>query len=162
MPILIHLRQLELKSLELKGKLPVEELELNGVDECIHLRKPVEYQLEVEKLEESILVRGSVVVDMECDCVRCLKTFPYKMDLEEWTCHLELEGEEKVEIKNDTIDLTPYLREDILLGFPRHPLCNAECEGLQKRGVRKVKKTGGTSQNANDKSAWAELNRLKF
>ncbi len=162
MSLLINLHQLEQESLELEGELSVEELDLADVDECIHLNKPVEYQLTAERMEKSILVQGRVSVELDCDCVRCLKPFKHLLEFGDWACHLELEGEEKAEIKNDSIDLTPYLREDILLGFPQHPLCNAECEGLPNRSPRKLKKTGATGQNASDKSAWAELNRLKF
>ncbi len=37
-----------------------------------------------------------------------------------------------VPIKNDCVDLTPWVREDILLGFPQHPLCRPDCGGLKE------------------------------
>ncbi len=97
--------------------------------------------------------------------MRCLKPFNYKLELQDWACLLALEGDEKVSVTNDCIDLTPSVREDILLGFPRHPLCSEECSGLPKKvtGKKKTdKKTGGAGQTEEKKSAWSELNKLKF
>ena len=76
---------------------------------------------------------------------------------------LAVDGEEKVIINNDLIDLTPYIREDILLGFPQRPLCNTECEGLPGNKVGKPKKASGPGKTVKDaSSAWSELNKLKF
>jgi len=74
--------------------------------------------------------------------------------------HLPLDGPEKVVLKNNQADLTPHLREDILLEFPQHPLCDVGCAGLPNR-LNAGKKTEGPGQTPNA-SAWAELNKLKF
>jgi len=58
------------------------------------------------------------------------------------------------------VDLTPWVREDILLGFPQHPLCRPECDGLKKASVGKARKTAGKDESK--PSAWAELNKLKL
>ncbi len=71
-----------------------------------------------------------------------------------------LEGEEAVSIKNDCVDLTPWVREDILLEFPQHPLCKPDCGGLKKTSVGKARKTAGKEEAK--PSAWAELNKLKL
>jgi len=39
---------------------------------------------------------------------------------------LPLEGEEKTPVDNDCVDLTPFAREDMLLEFPQHPVCEPE------------------------------------
>jgi len=78
----------------------------------------------------------------------------------EWVLHLPLEGEEKVDLKNDMVDLTPFLREDILLEFPQHPLCTEDCAGLPNR-LNASKKTE-TPAPTPVAPAWAELNKLKF
>ena len=158
----VNLRHLERDNVELEGELPVSELDLEDVDELIRLVDPLNYRLEVQKLEKSILVQGSLGLVLKCECVRCLKPFDYHLDLEDWTCLLPLEGEDMVVVTNDSVDLTPCVREDILLGFPRHPLCSADCGGLPKKAADKVKKTGGTGKTKDISSAWAELNKLKF
>jgi uncharacterized protein len=164
MALLINLRHLDRDNVELEGELPANELDVENVDELIHARKPLHYQLEAQKMESGILVMGNVAITLDCECARCLKPFEYRLELKDWTCHLPLEGEDQVAINNDCVDLTPYLREDILLGFPQHPLCKPECGGLPKKAVGKTKKTGGTgkTKEKTSSSAWAELNKLKF
>jgi uncharacterized protein len=162
MPILINLRELEKDDLHLEGELPVAELDIANVDELIKGEEPLQYDLEVHKLEDSILAQGNVSLDLKCECARCLKPFIYRLELEDWACHVALEGEEKTAIANDCVDLTPMVREDILLGFPQHPLCKPECGGLPKKAIVKTKKASGAGQTKEKLSAWAELNKLKF
>jgi uncharacterized metal-binding protein YceD (DUF177 family) len=76
--------------------------------------------------------------------------------LEDWAALIPLHGEEKVQVENDLVDLTPYVREDILLNFPQHPLCSEECTGLPARTDQKQKQAQSSS------AAWSELNKLKF
>jgi uncharacterized protein len=137
-------------------------LDVEGVDELVKVKEPLHYQLEAQKIEDGILVQGSLAVNLDCECARCLKPFKHRLEFDNWTCHLPLEGEDKVEVSNDCVDLTPYVREDILLGFPQHPLCKPECGGLPKKASAKMKKNAGTGQTKETSSAWAELNKLKF
>jgi uncharacterized metal-binding protein YceD (DUF177 family) len=160
MPLLVNLRHLEKSDLKLKGELPVEELDIDTCDEMVQVAKPLRYQLEVQKLEDSLLARGKLVLPLACECVRCLKAFPYQLELPEWACHISLVGEEKAPIISDCVDLTPFLREDILLELPQHPLCKPDCGGLKKPQAGKSKKLspGATPES----SAWSELDKLKF
>src|ERR1700742_556184 len=121
MPLLINLRHLEEDSLDLRGELPAADLDIDNVDELIKVTEPMKYELTAQKLDQSILVQGDISLTLNCECARCLKSFSYHLELENWACHLPLEGEDKVIIANDCIDLTPAIREDILLGFPQHP-----------------------------------------
>ena len=160
MPLLVNLHHLEDKNLRLQGKLRPNELEIESLDELVHIRDPLSYDLEAQKLERGILVQGSLKLTLECDCARCLKSHSHAITLEPWVCHLALEGEEKVAVTDDCVDLTPYLREDILLAFPQHPLCEPECKGLAspQRGLE----AEGSKQSEPTSSAWAELNKLEF
>jgi len=155
----VNLRHLETRNLALRGELPLVELDLDVRDELIHVTQPVEYDIGVERLDDAILVHGELRVALECECVRCLKKFSRRLDLDNWTLHLPLTGDEKVSVKNDCVDLTPFVREDILLEFPQHPLCRPDCGGLKP-------KAGKSKKNAGEKelksSAWAELNKLKL
>jgi uncharacterized metal-binding protein YceD (DUF177 family) len=161
MPLLVNLRHLEEDNLDLNGELPAPELELGLRDELIRADKPLEYNLEVQKLEDSLLVQGHLHLALSCQCVRCLKAFVYDLNLDPWTVHLALEGEEKVAVSGDFVDLTPYMREDILLEFPQHPLCEADCRGLPKTDSGKLNTSDPTKQ-MEEPSAWAELDKLKL
>ena len=74
--------------------------------------------------------------------------------------HLPLVGEDAVPVTNDCVDLTPFLREDILLTLPQHPLCKPDCRGLSQFAAGGA--SGQTSQTNAGASAWAALNKLKL
>ncbi|MGN6552657.1 MAG: YceD family protein [Verrucomicrobiota bacterium] len=162
MPLLVNLRHLEEDNLSLQGELPVEELDLDVHDELMRAETPLEYDIEVQLIEHNLLVNGRLSLTLECQCARCLKPFRHKLEVNEWAQLLPLEGEEKVPVANDFVDLTPYMREDILLEFPQHPLCEADCRGLPKKDSGESDKTSDPSQQAEETSAWAELDKLKF
>ena len=163
MPLTVNLRHLENRNLELRGDLPLAELALDLRDDMIRATQPLHYDLEVELLDDSLLVQGLLRLKLECQCVRCLKDFEFELELDPWVLHVPLEpleDEEAVPIKNDCVDLTPRVREDILLGFPQHPVCKPNCGGLRKASVGKARKTAGKEESK--PSAWAELNKLKL
>jgi uncharacterized protein len=162
MPLLVNIRHLEHHGLELKGELTAAELDIDSRDEMIRVIQPMNYDLRVEKLPGSILVQGILRILLDCRCVRCLEAFGYPVVLEGPICHLELQGEDKVAVVNDCVDLTPYLREDILLEFPRHPVCKPECRGLPPKPAAKAMNAGTAGQAGEVPSAWTELNKLKF
>jgi uncharacterized protein len=162
MPLTVNLRHLEAHDVHLEGLLPVEELDIDSHDEVIQLGSPLEHDLEVQKLEDGILVQGHLSLVLECQCVRCLKPFQYPLELPNWAYHLPLQGEDAVAVVNDCVDLTPCVREDILLGFPQHPLCNPDCRGLPGMSDGKSKNNSGTGKTEVGSPAWAELNKLKL
>ncbi len=106
MPLIVNLRQLEERALVLRGELPLAELDLDTRDEMIGVTQPLRHELEVQLLDRSLLIRGSLRLVLECRCVRCLKPFERELELNPWTCHLPLEGEERVPVVNDCADLT--------------------------------------------------------
>lgn len=162
MKVTFNIRHLERNDLHLKGELPAVDLDLDTVDELIILKEPLFYDLQVERLSQSIYVHGKMSVALQCHCVRCLKPFRQVIEGEQWAWDLPLEGEDQVEIENDCVDLTPFIREDILLAFPQHPLCKTECRGLPKAPQKRSHQTSGATDSGEVSSAWAELNKLKF
>lgn len=161
MALTFNLRHLERKPLHLQGELSPEELDLAGVDDMIEVSQAVQYDLVLERLGQDILVRGSLQCALQCECVRCLRTFTDEIVLEDWACDLPLEGEDQVTVANDCVDLTPYLREDILLAFPQHPLCEPGCRGLLDTGLRATQ-PASVDQAREASVTWAALNKLKF
>lgn len=160
MPLLVNLRHLERNDLKLAGELPVADLEIDTRDEMIQLHQPLKYKLEAQLMEESLLVRGKVALPLDCQCVRCLKAFVHKLEFADWSCLIPLAGEEAAPRDGDTVDLTPFLREDMLLELPQHPLCKPDCGGLKQPPGGKSKKKGPS--DAKTSSAWAELDKIKF
>ena len=162
MPLLINIRHLEHEAITLRGQLPGADLDLDCIDEMIRVASSLEHDLLVQRHERSILVQGSLRLTLACECVRCLKAFEHRLELDEWSCLLPLEGEDKVLTSNDCADLTPYVREDIVLAFPQHPLCEPECRGLLSGSSSGFRSSSGADSTRDLSSAWAELNKLKL
>ncbi len=162
MALTFNLRHLEEKSLHLAGELAAADLELDTLDELIKVNQPLSYDVEVQEMDTAILVRGRLKLVLDCECVRCLKPFKHVIELEDWACHLPLEGEGKVSVVNDSVDLTPYIREDMVLAFPQHPLCKPDCSGLAKTGNKPEKGPGAAAKPESSSSAWSALDKLKL
>ncbi len=160
MALLINLRQLEERStVRLEGRtypggtgIDARGRGDTGGDAVVN------YDVTAEVMEKAVLVQGRIGLKLNCECVRCLKPFEYRLDLRDWACLMPLEGDEKAVVTNDCVDLTPQLREDILLGFPQHPLCKPECGGLARKPAARTKKLGGAGQT---KQGFACLGRVK-
>ncbi|HEV2392327.1 MAG TPA: YceD family protein [Verrucomicrobiae bacterium] len=162
MPLLVNLRHLEADDVHIEGELPPEELDIETGDEMIRVTGPLAYDLEAQKFEEGLLLQGQLRLPLECRCVRCLKTFSRPFELLEWVAHLHLQGEEAVALQGDYVDLTPRIREDILLEFPQHPLCDPECRGLPGMAPGAARSPSSAGQASKGLSEWDELNKLKF
>ena len=162
MPLTFNVRHLDHQNLRLAGELPTLDLGLDHLDEMIRVGEQLKHDLEVERHERSFFVRGNLELSIHCECVRCLKHFERIIKLSNWVCLLALDGEEKVLIVNDCVDLTPYLRDDIVLAFPQHPLCEPRCCGLI--GARHP---GDGSSNVGcpagkAASTWSQLDKLEL
>jgi len=153
----VNLRHLEEDEIHVRGELSAAELDFGLNDDMMRVERPLRYDLTVEKMHDALLVSGSLRLVLDCQCVRCLKPFKQKVDLPHWTVLVPLAGEEKVSVDNDCVDLTPFAREDMLLEFPRHPLCKPDCGGLKKGEARE-----SAGQGESISSAWAELDKLKL
>jgi uncharacterized metal-binding protein YceD (DUF177 family) len=162
MPLTVNLRQLEAHNIVLAGKLPADELEIDTFDTVIQLAQPLEYDLEVQKLEGGLLVTGHLRLNLECQCVRCLKPFQHRLELDDWASHLPLQGDGCVTPVNGCVDLTHQVREDILLEFPWHPLCSPECRGLPGTLVGKSRNNDCAGKAGIEVSVWSKLNKLKL
>jgi uncharacterized protein len=76
-------------------------------------------------------------------CARCLESFPFRLDrefslvLKPATEATEKPGERAdpwlAFYKGDEVDLSPFVREELLLAMPTRALCNEACAGLCSR-----------------------------
>jgi uncharacterized metal-binding protein YceD (DUF177 family) len=113
----IHLRQIPDHGLHLEGEEDCPIPQLNP-DE-VRCAGPLHYDLEAGVSEGALWASGELTQPVELRCVRCLETFPFDIVVKDFTVHTELSGPEE-------IDLTPFMREDILLNLPAYPHCDRE------------------------------------
>lgn len=114
------------------GSDPVEILEWDPADIVLVPAAPVSYDLTAEVLGTELLVRGSVTTRFGGVCSRC--GGPLDLEVKDDAFCVSLPLSEELQ----EVDLTPELRESILLALPSHPVCRAECGGLCPRCGRRL------------------------
>jgi uncharacterized metal-binding protein YceD (DUF177 family) len=87
--------------------------------------------------------------------VSCLEPFPYTIDVPAFAVHTELHGPE-------TIDLTPFMREDILLNLPAHPHCDREGNRVCKAAPRFETQAETDAAERKREADWQALDQLKL
>jgi uncharacterized metal-binding protein YceD (DUF177 family) len=144
----IHLKQVPGQGLHLDGDedCPIHDLEPEG----IHCAGPLHYNIDVGIAGGALWARGSLAQPVELRCVSCLENFVHDIQVPAFAVHAELHGPE-------TVDLTPFIREDLLLNLPAHPRCNRDgnrvCTG---------KKPETPEEDLKRKSDWSALDKLKI
>jgi uncharacterized protein len=159
MSLKVNLRLLEKESIQLDGDILGSELAPDFHDELMRLSHPVEYELTVDRQSESLLVIGSLRTHVDCECSRCLKSFVLSVRLDEFSVLSPLEGEDALPVDGDFADLTPSVREDILLSLPTNPLCGPDCRGLKPKGQSRELQV---RDQAEPNKAWSALDNLKL
>lgn len=146
----VHLRQIQAGGLHLEGEeeCPIPDL----AEEDMVCTGPLRYSLDLGVSEGALWATGTLAQPVELKCVRCLEPFKFDIEVKAFSIHHELTGPE-------VIDLTPYVREDILLNLPAHPHCDREGGRVCKAAA--AIPTIPESVNKGSSPAWDELDKLK-
>jgi DUF177 domain-containing protein len=144
----IHLKQIPVQGLHLDGDddCPINDLEAEG----IRCAGPLHYNIDVGIAGGALWARGSLSQPVELRCVSCLETFVHEIHVSTFAVHTELPEPE-------TIDLTPFMREDLLLSLPAHPRCDKD-----GNRVCKAKRPEIVEQDTTRKPDWSALDKLKL
>jgi DUF177 domain-containing protein len=149
----IHLQEIPEGGVHLEGQETADILELN--DPTIRALQNVTYSLSVQVEKNHVLVTGQLSLELELECVSCLRLFHYPLVVPDFVYETTVGGRE-------TIDLTPAIREDILLVLPSHPRCDwdghSECPGLR---IEKGTSIDSVPEASNAWDALDELNLKK-
>jgi len=147
----VHVLQIPEEGKHFEGEEPSDLLDLDG--ERIKAIGPVAYSLDVGVSEGGLFATGSLSVQVECECVRCLKKYCRPLAVDDFACQVQLEGREMV-------DLTEYVREDILLALPAHPHCDWNGEKVCKAQFRDA--TSDAEPLDDHRDVWKGLDQLKL
>jgi uncharacterized protein len=148
----VHIRQIPPEGLHLEGEDPASILELDQPD--IVPVTPVQYALDLGLTSDGLFATGTLAVDCECTCVSCLEKFLLPVRVEDFACQVELTGAEE-------IDLTPLVREDIILTLPPHPRCDWSGE-RQCPGIERPPSAPPSEASEASPDAWGALDQLKL
>ncbi len=145
----VHLKQIPPDGLHLEGEEDclIPELKTEGV-RCMG---PMQYQIDLGISDGSLWANGSLNQPVELTCVGCLEKFGHDIKVPAFALHTELHGPE-------TVDLGPFMREDILLNLPAHPRCDREGGRVCKTAAAKIAAAAETKR----KSDWSALDKLKL
>jgi uncharacterized protein len=160
MPVIINIKHLENGVKQYQGRLELEHLEIDTQDELIRPSSDLEYHLSAEILDKNILIRGDVRLKFHFECSRCLTPFEKETHLETWSQLIPFHGAEAIPVDNDCIDLTPFLREDMLLSLPQHPLCAKDCRGINISAEKATESPSVQTELEKKPSAWSALDKL--
>ena len=125
---------------QIRGEDPPEVMDLQD-EKDLTIQSPLRYDMHVQLCGDELIARGALEIDVAFNCVRCTKAFTTAI------CEPAYDGVVNVLADLETgetlsreqshnmdppqfVDLTPDMRESILLAFPAHPVCNAGCKGL--------------------------------
>lgn len=146
----IHLRQLThgIAHLEEDVDPAFLELETTGATAT----GPIHCSLDLGVSDGGLFATGSLALPVKMECVACLRAFETTLSVPDFAAQVELEGRESV-------DLTPAIREDILLVLPSHPRCDAD--GRTKCPATFQSAPAAPLTEEVDPSTWNALDQLK-
>ncbi len=151
----VHLKQVPPEGLHLEGDEDclISDLESEGV----RCAGPMKYEIDIGIAEGSLWANGSLRQPVELTCVGCLEKFVHEINVPAFAVHTELHGPE-------TVDLSPHMREDILLNLPAHPRCDADggrkCKPAAKQA--KISPEDRERRAAKREHDWGKLDKLKL
>ena len=149
----LHLKQIPSEGSRLEGEenCLIPELESEGI-KCLG---PMRYSIDVGISDGSLWVNGVLKQNVELTCVACLEKFAYEIAVPRFTVHTEVAGPE-------VVDLTPYMREDILLNLPAHPRCDREGGRVCREARPKYSNLEEQEREAKREHDWEALDKLKL
>ena len=127
---------------------------------------PLQLDLTLESVVEGILVRGTVDVDLDVACARCLEV----QRLEHTVPVAEMftdprrveEGDDEdtylLDVDLSHLDLGPMLRDTVVMEVPVRVLCREDCQGLCPRcGANRNEVDCGHRPGDEPDPRWAKL-----
>ena len=118
-----------------------EDIKVNGV---------------VELAGKTVIAKADIHSAYQTQCVRCLAPIDGKLDIPNFQVVLQIE-------KEDTIDLTENIREDIILALSPRFLCKGTCKGLCPHCGKNLNKEKCTCKNSEqDNGPWKVLDGFKL
>ncbi len=115
MSLIVDPRNVPAEGLQLTGTLPASTMDLPEGD-IARATSPLEYDLLVMRDNADVILTGSLSATFELQCGRCTEMYLDRVELSGYAQEVPLENE-------GPIDLTNWLREDILLALPTQPRC---------------------------------------
>ena len=139
----------------LEGADPGSVMELGG-DPFIQTVGDVRYDLHVQQVSEELVVRGTLLLDLDLKCARCSDFFS--------TTAADSDFVRAYPASKDTesVDITMDIREDLLLYIPAFPVCGEGCKGLCAQCGADLNKGSCSCEIKERPNPWSALDNLNL
>jgi uncharacterized protein len=133
----VDLRELARGPIETRGELKQDDLALEGTD--IALREPVQVSGRLQAIGEGrFFWQGRATTVIQGECPRCLTPVSTPLNLEIGVLFSQdaaggtLDDPDSYAVAPDAteVDVTPAVREELVLAAPRYTVCREDCKGL--------------------------------
>lgn len=137
------------------GDEPAECLELGG-EQRVRVDGPIHYEFFAQVVSGELIVRGTLSAAFSLQCSRCADFF--STSIRDSSFLRAYEVSENVEV----VDLTPDIREDILIDIPAYPVCSSDCKGLCPQCGTNLNAGACSCEPPAEKGQWGGLDGLKL
>lgn len=152
--VLIWVERVPPEGERFEGELPGSVLDLDN-DLEYRPAGDISYSLFVQVISGKVVARGKVGARVRFNCSRCLTEGARNIETDDFQVVREIE--EGIE----SVDLTPDIRESIILFFSGYPVCNAGCRGLCSKCGRNLNEGECDCESVAD-DRWFVLDALEL
>lgn len=136
-----------------EGEDPADALGVG--DALVEAGGPLRYRLHAQLVSGELIVRGELHMRVWLRCSRCTARFAAEV------ADPGFETVREAGLREEYVDLTPDMRESIILAFPSYPVCDRECRGLCAQcGANLNEGPCGCARPADNR--WGNLDQLGF
>ena len=139
-----------------QGTEPSELLGLEGEDRFVRVKSDISYDFYVQRVQEELVVRGSLSVDLDLLCTRCAEFFSTTVNDSDFLRAYPVSKEV------DSVDISEDMREDILLHIPNFPLCSDGCKGLCAQCGKDLNTDSCSCEKGEEPNPWTALDNLNL
>ncbi|MEM9400802.1 MAG: hypothetical protein AAF984_11395 [Verrucomicrobiota bacterium] len=150
--MIIDLRDISDQGDELEGELPASDYDLPM--DSFEQWKPITYRFHTQLVGNEFVVRGKLDTCCVVKCDRCLDLIDWKVE------NVAFYHSYKVQ-RDDSIDLTLDIREDILLSLPMTFACKLDEQPRCQRKSKSYLKEHDEFANLRNKEIWEALDHLE-
>ncbi len=130
--LVINCKQIPEEGMELNVSVSAKEMDLTYKD--IVSEGEIGVYATVLLVSNEIIVRGRIEASYACECDRCLIPMEIPVEVENFTLNYEYKDQ-------DFQDISPEIRDEILLMIPTKILCSPDCRGLCSKCKANLNKT---------------------
>ena len=127
-----------------------------GDDPFIRVEGDVQYALYAQRVSEELIVRGTLSVDLGLKCIRCSVFFSTTVTDSDFLRAYPASED------TDSVEISPDMREDLLLHIPTFPVCSKECKGLCAQCGADLNKDSCDCKAGERPNPWSALDNLEL